>query len=75
MAKRKMPRTAADYADESARYLGVARTWIDHAGLTAPSSESVAASAVAEAATRVADAHRRMAEYLTVESIRRQAGQ
>ncbi|WP_100448830.1 hypothetical protein [Glycomyces xiaoerkulensis] len=72
MAKRQPPRTAAEYADTAADYLALAREHMDGIGVGADRAEATAAAGVVEAAVAVAEGHRRMAEYLTVEAVRRQ---
>lgn len=72
MVKRQPPRTAAEYADTAAHYLTLAREHMDGIGVGAEHRQAQADAAVAEAAVAVAEGHRRMAEYLTVEAVRRQ---
>ncbi|WP_335992291.1 hypothetical protein [Glycomyces sp. MUSA5-2] len=71
MAKRQ-PRTAAEYADTAAEYLTLARGHMDAIGVGADHRNAEAGAAVVQAAAALAGEHRRMAEYLTVEALRRQ---
>lgn len=71
MGKRPQPRTAAEYADTAAAYLTLAREHMDAIGVGADRDEAQSAAAVVEASIAVAEGHRRMAEYLTVEAVRR----
>ncbi|PRY53529.1 hypothetical protein [Glycomyces artemisiae] len=72
MGKRPQPRTAAEYADTAAAYLDLARQHMDAIGVGADRDDAEAGAAVVEAAVALAGGHRQMAEYLTVEALRRQ---
>lgn len=72
MGKRPTPRTAAEYADAAAHYLGLAREHMDGIGVGAEPRQAEVDAAVVQAAVAVADGHRRMAEHLTIEAYRRQ---
>jgi 4'-phosphopantetheinyl transferase EntD len=72
MGKRPAPRTAAEYADTAAHYLGLARQHMDGIGVGAEPRQAEVDAAVVQAAVATAEGHRRMAEHLTIEAYRRQ---